>query len=87
MKILEAFDASNKKTNSNSKPNFLPNILIGAPFTCFEASNYGVLILADLEEEYYPDELAKLHADIRKGKLSIIVLADWYNTEVHSRFC
>lgn len=41
-----------------------------------------MLILPDLEDEYYPDEIIKLNMDIVKHKLSIIVLADWYNTEV-----
>ncbi|XP_066916313.1 membrane-bound transcription factor site-1 protease-like [Clytia hemisphaerica] len=56
--------------------------VLGTPFTCFDASNYGVLILPDLEEEYFPDELLKLYNDVVKHKLSLIVLADWYNKEV-----
>jgi len=50
----------------------------GTTFTCFDASAYGVLILADLEEEYFPEEIQKLNNDILKNKLSIIVLAEWY---------
>ena len=50
---------------------------LGTPFTCFDASNYGVLILADLEEEYFPEEILKLNNDVLKNKLSIIVLAEW----------
>ena len=42
----------------------------------------GVLLLTDLEEEYFADEIIKLHQDIFKNKLSVIVIGEWYNTEV-----
>lgn len=56
--------------------------VLGTPFTCFDAENYGVLIIADPEEEYFPNEILKLQNDVIKHKLSVIVLADWYNRDV-----
>lgn len=29
--------------------------ILGSPFTCFDASLYGALLLVDSEEDYYPD--------------------------------
>jgi len=55
--------------------------VLGSPFTCFDARNYGTLLLVDGEEEYFPEEVAKLKRDVDAG-LSIIVFADWYNVTV-----
>jgi len=56
--------------------------VLGTPFTCFDANEYGVLLLSDLEEEYFADEIIKLHHDIYKNKLSVIVIGEWYNIAV-----
>lgn len=55
--------------------------VLGAPYTCFDATQYGVLLLVDPEEEYFPEEVTKLKRDIDNG-LSIIVFADWFNVTV-----
>jgi len=55
--------------------------VLGNPFTCFDASHYGTLLVVDPEEEYFPEEKYKLEKDIEAG-LSVIVFADWYNTTV-----
>ncbi|XP_041376922.1 membrane-bound transcription factor site-1 protease-like [Gigantopelta aegis] len=55
--------------------------VLGSPFTCFDASQYGTLLIVDSEEEYFPEEVTKLKRDIDQG-LSIIVFADWYNVSV-----
>uniref|UniRef100_A0A8D1DCP9 Membrane-bound transcription factor site-1 protease n=1 Tax=Sus scrofa TaxID=9823 RepID=A0A8D1DCP9_PIG len=55
--------------------------VLGSPFTCFDASQYGTLLLVDSEEEYFPEEVAKLRRDVDNG-LSLIVFSDWYNTSV-----
>lgn len=55
--------------------------VLGAPFTCFDARQYGTLMLVDSEEEYFPEEVTKLKRDIDQG-LSVIVFADWYNVSV-----
>ncbi|KAL5022748.1 hypothetical protein ScPMuIL_001903 [Solemya velum] len=31
--------------------------VLGSPFTCFDASHYGTLLIVDAEEEYFPDEI------------------------------
>lgn len=43
--------------------------------------------MVDLEEEYYPEEIAKLEADVAAG-LGLIVFGEWYNvdTMVKMRF-
>ena len=48
---------------------------------------YGALLMVDLEEEYYPEEIAKLEQDVREG-LGLIVFGEWYNvdTMVKMRF-
>ena len=55
---------------------------LSCPFTCFNASEYGALLLIDAEAEYQPLEARKLRHDIIHNGLSLIVLADWYNTIV-----
>lgn len=56
--------------------------VLGSQFTCFNASNYGTLLLVDPEEEYFTEELKKLQKDILENDLSLIVFADWYNVSV-----
>ena len=55
---------------------------MGQPYTCFDASQYGTLLIVDPEEEFFPEEIAKLKNDVEVGGLSVVVLADWYNTTV-----
>ena len=42
----------------------------------------------DSEEEFYEEEVAKLHRDVEQHGLGLIVFADWYNvdTMVKMRF-
>lgn len=54
----------------------------GSSFTCFDASQYGALLLVDSEEEFFPAEVEKLQADVAERGLSLVVFADWYNTDV-----
>lgn len=56
--------------------------ILGSPFTCFDATQYGALIIMDPEEEYHPAEIAKLEEDVQKHRLSVIVIGDWYNVDV-----
>lgn len=62
--------------------------VLGQPFTCFNASNYGTLLIVDPEEEYFNEEITKFREDILERNLSVIVFADWYNTTVmkHMKF-
>uniref|UniRef100_A0A182N2M0 Membrane-bound transcription factor site-1 protease n=1 Tax=Anopheles dirus TaxID=7168 RepID=A0A182N2M0_9DIPT len=59
--------------------------VLGAPYTCFNASHYGTLLVVDPEEEFFPGEIAKLREDVLERQLSVIVFADWYNTSVMRR--
>eukprot|EP01114_Cavostelium_apophysatum_P015127 TRINITY_DN4060_c1_g1_i2.p1 TRINITY_DN4060_c1_g1~~TRINITY_DN4060_c1_g1_i2.p1 ORF type:complete len:1010 (+),score=235.23 TRINITY_DN4060_c1_g1_i2:192-3221(+) len=56
--------------------------VLGSPYTCFNASNYGTLLIVDTEEEFFPAEVKKLTEDVQQRGLSVLVLADWYNAEV-----
>ncbi|RZF34472.1 hypothetical protein LSTR_LSTR014091 [Laodelphax striatellus] len=55
--------------------------VLGSPLTCFDASQYGTLLIVDPEEEFFPEEVAKLKRDVDQG-LSLVVFADWYNVTV-----
>lgn len=55
--------------------------VLGSPFTCFDASQYGTLLIVDPEEEFFPEEIMKIKRDVDSG-LSVIVFADWYNVTV-----
>lgn len=56
--------------------------VLGSPYTCFDARQYGALLIVDPEEEYFPEEIKKLSKDFDLHGLSIIVFADWYNISV-----
>ena len=36
----------------------------------------------DSEEEFFPEEIAKLRLDVEERGLSLVVFADWYNSDV-----
>nr|XP_016477680.1 PREDICTED: subtilisin-like protease SBT6.1 [Nicotiana tabacum] len=52
---------------------------LGSPLTCFDANQYGTLLLVDLEDEYFPEEIKKLRDDVITSGLGLAVFADWYN--------
>lgn len=56
-------------------------MFIGSPLTCFDATQYGTLLIVDPEEEFFPEEIQKLKRDVDAG-LSVIIFADWYNVTV-----
>ncbi len=56
--------------------------ILGSDFTCFDAMQYGTLLMVDMEEEYYPDEIEKLTKDVNEKGLGLIVFGDWYNNDV-----
>jgi hypothetical protein len=43
------------------------------------------LLIVDPEEEFFVEEISKLHNDIVNKSLSLIVFADWYNVSVMRR--
>lgn len=55
--------------------------ILASPATCFDAENYGALMIVDSEDEFYPDEVAKLVEDVRSRGLGLLVFADWYDVE------
>ncbi|KAH6554572.1 hypothetical protein KP509_1Z324300 [Ceratopteris richardii] len=55
--------------------------ILGSPLTCFDAQQYGTLIMVDLEDEYYAEEIKKLENDVKVLGLGLIVFADWYHVE------
>lgn len=61
---------------------------LGSPFTCFDAQQYGTLLLVDLEEEYFDEEIKKLRDDVINTGLGLAVFSEWYNmdTMVKMRF-
>ena len=42
----------------------------------------GALMIVDSEDEYSTEEIEKIKNDVEKQGLSLIVISDWYNTEV-----
>jgi membrane-bound transcription factor site-1 protease len=56
--------------------------ILGSPYLCFNATNYGTLLIVDPEEEFFPEEIEKLKNDVELFGLSVAVFADWYDTDV-----
>jgi membrane-bound transcription factor site-1 protease len=59
--------------------------ILGGDYTCFDANDYGTLLIVDPEEEYFKEEVAKLEDDVKNKGLSVVVFADWYSAEVVKR--
>jgi len=59
--------------------------VLGSPWTCFNASEYGVLLLVDPEEYYFPAEITKIKEDVLERGLSLVVVSDWYDEELIHR--
>lgn len=83
----EPFDWNGDHIHTNFKSlfNFLREQgyyidVLGHPYTCFNATYYGTLLIVDPEDEFFPAEVEKLHQDIENG-LSVAIFADWYNVE------
>ena len=54
---------------------------LGSPLTCFDASNYGTLLMVDLEDEYFSEEIQKLRDDVVHKGLGLAVFAEWYHVD------
>ncbi|XP_061374496.1 subtilisin-like protease SBT6.1 isoform X2 [Gastrolobium bilobum] len=54
---------------------------LGSPLTCFDARQYGTLLLVDLEEEYFAEEIEKLRDDVINTGLGLAIFAEWYNVD------
>ena len=46
---------------------------------------YGAVMIVDPEEEFYPEEVAKLADDVRRRGLGLLVFGEWYNTDVQAK--
>jgi membrane-bound transcription factor site-1 protease len=53
--------------------------ILAQPITCVDASNYGVLLLIDVEDFFSEDEIQAIRYNVEVKGLSLIVAADWYN--------
>lgn len=53
--------------------------VLSSDFTCFDAYQYGALLLVDPEDDFFPEEVTKLEKDITELGLSLVVMGDWYN--------
>lgn len=43
---------------------------------------YGAILIVDSEEEFYPEEAAKLREDVTERGLGLLVFAEWYNVDI-----
>lgn len=59
--------------------------ILGSPLTCFDAQQYGTLLMVDLEDEYHEEERKKLENDVKLLGLGLIVFADWYHVETMTK--
>ena len=59
--------------------------ILRGTFECYDARNYGILMIVDPEETYSPEEIYKLENDVMIHGLSVVVLADWYDTSIMAK--
>ena len=55
--------------------------ILGSPLTCFDAEQYGMLLVVDSEEEFYAEEVAKLETDVKEKGMGLAIFADWYDLD------
>ena len=55
--------------------------ILAQPLTCVDASNYGALLLIDIEDYLSPDEIQSIRYNFETQGLSLIIVADWYNAD------
>lgn len=48
---------------------------------CFDAADYGALVLVDSEDVFSPAELDKIQADVKDG-LGLLIVADWHSPQL-----
>lgn len=59
--------------------------ILRSPWLCFDASEYGVLLVADPEELLHEQEVIKLVQDVRERGLSLLLVADWFDEKLLSQ--
>ncbi len=52
--------------------------VLGSPYTCFDASQYGALLVVDSEEEFFREEIDKLRLDVAEKGLSLVSVCVLY---------
>lgn len=51
--------------------------ILSEPVTCFNASDFGALMLIDVEKKFSWDEILKLRHDMLNKGLNLVVFAEW----------
>ncbi len=46
--------------------------VLGTPLTCFDSSQYGAVLMVDLEDEFFPEEVEKIRMDVNQRGLSLV---------------
>jgi membrane-bound transcription factor site-1 protease len=54
--------------------------ILGADWSCFDATRYGTLLIVDPEEEVFAEEARKVARDVLVKGLSVVIFAEWYNS-------
>ncbi|QDZ20650.1 subtilisin-like protein [Chloropicon primus] len=60
--------------------------VLSSSMTCFDASQYGLLVVIDPEMEFDQEEIDKLYTDVTKEGMGLLVLADWYDRHMIDKY-
>lgn len=55
--------------------------ILAQSFNCFDANNYGALLVIDPEDYFSNVEIQKIRYDVKQNGLGLVVFADWYNAK------
>jgi membrane-bound transcription factor site-1 protease len=55
--------------------------ILAQSFNCFDANNYGALLVIDPEDYFSKVEIQKIRYDVKKNGLGLVIFADWYNAK------
>ena len=59
--------------------------ILSSPATCFDANEYGAMMIVDSEEEFYPEEIEKIFIDVTSKGMGLIVFSEWYDSDMISK--
>ena len=60
--------------------------VLSSSMTCFDASEYGMLVIVDPEMEFDVEEIDKLYDDVVNGGLGLLVLGEWYDKYIEDKY-
>ncbi len=80
------FDSRGDHPYTNYKDTYMTLVRLGyiveisrGPWTCFDASLYGLLVICDIEEILLQSEIDKIVTDVTEKGISLFIIGEWHD--------